>query len=107
MDNCRYVHWALEDPGPRGEEDARMEATRDADRVDEVRLGPRGNEKAVQKKRADCLGTVCQPRPLPPQWINADLRVLDVATLGKFHVVVADPPWAIHQEVRSTVPAKW
>ncbi|KAL8278899.1 hypothetical protein RQP46_008770 [Phenoliferia psychrophenolica] len=39
------------------------------------------------------------PEPLPPQWINADLRVLDVSTLGKFHVVVADPPWAIHQEL--------
>lgn len=40
-----------------------------------------------------------QPQPLPPQWINADLRSLDVTALGKFHVVVADPPWAIHQEV--------
>lgn len=38
---------------------------------------------------------------LPPQWVNADLRALDVSVLGKFEVVVADPPWAIHQEVSS------
>lgn len=37
---------------------------------------------------------------LPPQWINTDLRELDVSVLGKYDVVVADPPWAIHQEVR-------
>jgi len=37
---------------------------------------------------------------LPPQWVNADLRELDVSVLGKYDVVVADPPWAIHQEVR-------
>lgn len=40
-----------------------------------------------------------QQPSLPPQWINADLRSLDVTALGKFEVVVADPPWAIHQEV--------
>lgn len=38
---------------------------------------------------------------LPPQWVNADLRDFDVTTLGKFDVLVADPPWAIHQEVRA------
>lgn len=41
-----------------------------------------------------------QGKTLPPQWINGDLRNLDVSVLGKFDVVVADPPWAIHQEVR-------
>jgi len=28
-----------------------------------------------------------------------DLRTLDMSVLGKFVVVVADPPWAIHQEL--------
>lgn len=36
-----------------------------------------------------------------PEWINVDLRTVKVEKLGKFKVVVADPPWAIHQEVRS------
>lgn len=29
----------------------------------------------------------------PPQWIDCDLRKLDVTVLGKFDVIMADPPW--------------
>lgn len=35
----------------------------------------------------------------PPQWINCDLRSLDMTCLGKFSVVMADPPWDIHMEL--------
>jgi N6-adenosine-specific RNA methylase IME4 len=38
---------------------------------------------------------------LPPQWINCDLRRFDYSVLGKFHVIMADPPWDIHMSVRS------
>lgn len=30
------------------------------------------------------------------QWINCDLRYFDFKVLGKFNVVMADPPWDIH-----------
>jgi hypothetical protein len=36
---------------------------------------------------------------LPPQWINCDLRRFDYSVLGKFHVIMADPPWDIHMSV--------
>ncbi|BGP42735.1 methyltransferase [Rhodotorula kratochvilovae] len=70
---CRYVHWVLEDPldAPPLKEPLRVEEGAKA----------QGEE------------------PLPPQWINADLRELDISVLGKYDVVVADPPWAIHQEL--------
>lgn len=32
----------------------------------------------------------------PPQWIQCDLRFLDMTVLGKFAVIMADPPWDIH-----------
>ena len=35
----------------------------------------------------------------PPQWVNCDLRYLDMSVLGKFAVVMADPPWDIHMEL--------
>lgn len=35
----------------------------------------------------------------PPQWIQCDLRYLDMTVLGKFAVVMADPPWDIHMEL--------
>ncbi|KAK4046591.1 methyltransferase [Microbotryomycetes sp. JL201] len=66
---CRYVHYQLEDPG----------------RIP-------GNESAAPSQDVE------EDRALPAEWINADLRTLDLSVLGKFDVVVADPPWAIHQE---------
>lgn len=35
----------------------------------------------------------------PPQWIQCDLRYLDMTVLGKFAVIMADPPWDIHMEL--------
>ncbi|EFX64183.1 hypothetical protein DAPPUDRAFT_66395, partial [Daphnia pulex] len=35
----------------------------------------------------------------PAQWIQCDLRSLDMAILGKFSVIMADPPWDIHMEL--------
>lgn len=40
---------------------------------------------------------------LPPQWLNCDLRRFDYSVLGKFHVILADPPWDIHMSVRITL----
>lgn len=34
-----------------------------------------------------------------PQWINCDIRYLDLSVLGKFTVIMADPPWDIHMEL--------
>ena len=34
-----------------------------------------------------------------PQWIQCDMRYFDMTVLGKFSVVMADPPWDIHMEV--------
>ncbi|TNY18222.1 MT-A70-domain-containing protein [Rhodotorula diobovata] len=69
---CRYVHWVIEDPldAPPLKAPLTVEPPRDK-----------------------------EEEPLPPQWINADLRALDISVLGKYDVVVADPPWAIHQEL--------
>lgn len=44
---------------------------------------------------------------LPPQWINCDLRRFDYSVLGKFHVIMADPPWDIHMSVRPYIFFSW
>ena len=36
---------------------------------------------------------------VPPQWVQCDLRGLDLSVLGKFSVIMADPPWDIHMEL--------
>jgi len=37
-----------------------------------------------------------------PQWINCDVRNFDWSILGKFGVIMTDPPWHIRQ-VRGVV----
>lgn len=39
-----------------------------------------------------------QPR-LPAQWISCDVCTFPLSTLGKFDVVIADPPWDIHMSL--------
>lgn len=111
MDTCRYVHWILEVPPVKvkkveqgKQEDARAEVEAMVGELQKVSL--EGNEEAKVQwaipTSAAGLTTdesLLALQVLPPQWINFDLRSLDVSVLGKFEVVVADPPWAIHQEV--------
>lgn len=62
------------------------------------------NTKREAKKQPFKLGIGQGPtgkitEPLPPQWINCDIRKLDYSILGKFHVIMADPPWDIHMSL--------
>jgi hypothetical protein len=34
-----------------------------------------------------------------PQWVNCDVRKFDFTVLGKFPIVMADPPWDIHMDL--------
>ena len=51
--------------------------------------------------KASSLATPKNPeiKLTPPQWINCDLRNIDMSILGKFSIVMADPPWDIHMEL--------
>jgi len=69
MKTCKYVHYEID----LSEEDI----------------------KAKTKK-----GENEGPRQLTePQWINCDIRTFDLSRLGKFSVIMADPPWDIHMEL--------
>ncbi|KAG5646446.1 hypothetical protein DXG03_003496 [Asterophora parasitica] len=85
---CRYLHYEV-----------------DWDQIDGEgmkHLNGKGKEVA-QKKRVHKLGIgqgpAGKPQVLPPQWINCDLRRFDYSVLGKFHVIMADPPWDIHMSL--------
>lgn len=34
------------------------------------------------------------------QWIQCDIRKFDLSNFGKFSIIMADPPWDIHMNVR-------
>ncbi|KAH9894329.1 MT-A70-domain-containing protein [Cubamyces lactineus] len=81
---CRYLHfevdWDVNDG--QGLAEQRQVAKRKPYRLP-IGLGPAGRETT----------------PLPPQWINCDVRRFDYSVLGKFHVIMADPPWDIHMSL--------
>lgn len=70
MDTCRYLHWMVEDP---------LELPNPVTGTSQT---PDPQSTATSK-----------PKLFPPQWVNCDLRHLDVGVLGKFDVVMMDPPW--------------
>lgn len=75
LDSCRYLHYEIETPTP--EQAKRFKEERNA---------------ILQHKLADADKSRKDPL-LPPQWLHCDLRKLDVTVLGKFAVIMADPPW--------------
>lgn len=69
LDVCRYKHYR---PATPTEEEA--------------------TQRALERNTKKALKPVSE-KLLPPQWIDCDLRKLDVTVLGKFDVIMADPPW--------------
>ncbi|KAG6903363.1 hypothetical protein C0995_013116 [Termitomyces sp. Mi166 len=96
---CRYLHYEVDwDEGdgenPRKMNDKGKEVTK------RKKIYKLGIGQGPLGKTMPVIQTLCQ---LPPQWINCDLRRFDYSVLGKFHVIMADPPWDIHMSVRSII----
>ncbi|KAF8247531.1 MT-A70-domain-containing protein, partial [Wilcoxina mikolae CBS 423.85] len=54
--------------------------------------------EAIEHSLPEHLNTVQKSKP-PAQWINTDISVLPMKVLGKFDVVLIDPPWPIHMKL--------
>ncbi|XP_063980423.1 N6-adenosine-methyltransferase catalytic subunit [Diachasmimorpha longicaudata] len=91
MDTCKYVHYEVD-----GSTALSKESSTDSEN---------GNPPSTTTKASDNQGSVSSPASgteltlYPPQWIQCDLRYLDMTVLGKFAVIMADPPWDIHMEL--------
>lgn len=70
LDVCRYKHYR---PASPTEEAAKSMANL------------RANQSTFK--------TLPESEFLPAQWLDCDLRKLDLTVLGKFNVIMADPPW--------------
>ncbi|KAK0534167.1 methyltransferase [Tilletia horrida] len=58
----------------------------------------RPNDSALRSNLGSDGGVNAVPQ-LPAQWIDCDLKTFDFSMLGKFDVIVADPPWDIHMSL--------
>ncbi|XP_008560809.1 N6-adenosine-methyltransferase subunit METTL3 [Microplitis demolitor] len=91
MDTCKYVHYEVDGSTALSKE-----------HVTETDLSSVNN---TTKSAVETPGQVTGPGSgteltlYPPQWIQCDLRYLDMTVLGKFAVIMADPPWDIHMEL--------
>nr|XP_057922195.1 N6-adenosine-methyltransferase subunit METTL3 [Doryrhamphus excisus] len=81
MDTCKYVHYEIDSP-PEAEGGL---------------AGPQAGTVELGLHSGDADNNV--GKLFPSQWICCDIRYLDVSILGKFAVVMADPPWDIHMEL--------
>ncbi|KAJ0171507.1 hypothetical protein K1T71_013057 [Dendrolimus kikuchii] len=81
MDSCKYVHYEVDNTDPNANK-----------ATDSTQKGSHNGTSLVLKP--DGVLTLT-----PPQWIQCDLRYLDMTFLGKFAVIMADPPWDIHMEL--------
>lgn len=82
MDTCKYVHYEVDSKTSSQNNSVKVEANKASRAI------------SLSKKLVD-TSTALQP----PQWIQCDLRYLDMTVLGKFAVIMADPPWDIHMEL--------
>ncbi|NP_001084701.1 methyltransferase like 3 L homeolog [Xenopus laevis] len=82
MDTCKYVHYEI---------DAWVEPGGTAMGTEAI--------ASLDTPLAKAVGDSSVGRLFPAQWIRCDIRYLDVSILGKFSVVMADPPWDIHMEL--------
>ncbi|KAN0097650.1 MT-A70 domain containing protein [Tylopilus felleus] len=85
---CRYLHFEVDWDEKSAQAASNDTGWKEAQRTRnpfklEIGMGPDGKDMQT----------------LPPQWINCDLRRFDYSVLGKFHVIMADPPWDIHMSL--------
>lgn len=85
LDSCKYVHYEL-DEMTSGTGDSVEEMLMQDWLVDIP-----GRETGIWTGEP-CLNG----GELPSQWISCDVRRLDLRVLGKFGVLMMDPPWDIH-----------
>lgn len=73
MSTCKYVHYQVDN------EQALIKPSKSEE----------SPEASIPKRNLEPSGLSL----IPPQWIQCDLRYLDMSCLGKFSVIMADPPW--------------
>lgn len=82
METCKYVHYQVDND----------QAALKLPKCEQLENTAR-NTAVVQKRNIEPQSGLSL---FPPQWIQCDLRYLDMSCLGKFAVIMADPPWDIH-----------
>ena len=112
MDTCKYIHYQVDQDDARKAERRK----RSGDNLDNFLATINGQQKIGLNSSISINNSISSLtknndgavqgasvssgiKLVPPQWVQCDLRNLDLPVLGKFSVVMADPPWDIHMEL--------
>jgi mRNA m6A methyltransferase catalytic subunit len=76
MEYCKFIHYKI-------------------DEIDEY-----SNPEIIAIKNS---GDESKEKLIPMQWINCDLRNLDLGILNPCDVIMLDPPWDIHMNVNPLI----
>ena len=76
MDYCKFIHYELEDV-----------------------VDPSMNTKNFDNSNEKFGFSADDKERVPAQWICTDLRLFDLRVIGKFDVLMCDPPWDIHMSL--------
>lgn len=90
VDTCKYVHYTID---YANEESGKTGHTINSGSTQQSTTG---QTQAIEGSQTESEAPVTL---YPPQWINCDIRMLNMSILGKFAVIMADPPWDIHMEL--------
>ena len=96
MNSCKYVHYKVDYSSVRklsksGDSRSGDSGSSGKSPLLDVAKSSSESSRSFEQEEAAIL--------FPPQYIQSDLRFFDVSILGKFAVVMADPPWDIHMEL--------
>jgi len=91
MDTCKYVHYEVDYRG--------SSVQQRSNKRDQKSHGKSSCKSSSSVKSIVSDEEYLSRKMLPPQWIDCDIRYLDFSVLGKFSVIMADPPWDIHMEL--------
>eukprot|EP00039_Didymoeca_costata_P003135 m.65375 g.65375 ORF g.65375 m.65375 type:complete len:503 (-) comp11731_c0_seq1:84-1592(-) len=79
---CRHVHYAIDEWDLKRQKSLATQPNRTQD-TDVIK---------TEYHQTDM-------RTVPEQWIQCDVRQFNMEVIGKFSVIMADPPWDIHMEL--------
>ncbi|KAK4468226.1 hypothetical protein MN116_008383 [Schistosoma mekongi] len=110
VDTCKYVHYTIDYTDSVNQSHGINQNLQNRDRQDNYSAtNDMDNNSDFAKSQAsatsvDSTGSSVKENGTslilyPPQWINCDIRLINMSILGKFAVIMADPPWDIHMEL--------
>src|SRR5687768_3267387 len=102
MRNCKFIHYEIDNTS-----EALMNSS--ADNNNNTNNTNTYNSNSTMNNTTDNNNNNSSDskRRMEAEWIKCDVRKIDMTVLGKFSVIMADPPWHIQMNVSKILPVSY